>query len=357
MIKGKKIKLIHSFPEKENKFEEHIRNTFDLELLVNKYKSNLAEVKEINKYDAVILHFLRFEDCDFLINHKINIPVIWFCWGGDILNQGKFYNKFLKKRTKQLRRKISFDQGIFTGLKQIIKEIFPFTIDYSGASRVKLSALKKVNYIVPVMPGDYFLIKKYYDVNFELHHLNYVNPLVEKDVFEGATGENILLGNSASYTNNHIDAIDQLYNIDLENRKLIIPLSYGNTKIAEYIAEYAINKLGSKRVIILKDFIPFSKYNKILKSCEIVVMNHIRQQAVGNIIQSLLNGAHIYLREESTVYQYLKDKDFIVSSLNNVSKLVGLSEKEIIFNRAKAKEVFGAKAQHMRLVELMDRVL
>ena len=351
------IKLLHSFPSKEEKFKEFCRLTFEIDELDNTYVSNISGVDNLDNFDAIVLHYFRREDFTYLVKYEIELPVVWFCWGADILNQGKFYNKFLLRKTKRLRTKISFKQGFLMGIKQLVKEIFPVTIDFSTVSRTKLLALKKIDFIVPVMPGDFSLIKKNYEVGFALHHLNYVNPLVERDSFGDITGKNILLGNSASYTNNHIEAIDKLSEIELEERKIIIPLSYGNNNIAEYISDYANNKLGDERVIILKEFIPFSEYNDILNSCEIVIMNHQRQQAVGNVVQSLLNGAHLYLREESTVYKYLKDCGIKISSFNKASKLEGLNNDDVILNRAKAKEVFGSETQHKKLMVLFERAL
>lgn len=351
------IKLLHSFPDKEDKFKKYCRLTFEIDELNNTYVSQLSDIQDISIYDAVILHYLRVEDCTFLLNKKIDIPVIWFCWGADIYNQGKFYNKFLLNKSKILRRRIAFKNGFIVGLKQIIKELIPCSIDYTKTSKTKFLALDQIDYIVPVMPGDFNLITESYEVKFILHHLNYVNPLVGQDSFKGINGKNILLGNSASFTNNHLEAIDQISRIDIGSRKLIIPLSYGNQDIADYVSKYANNKLGEEQVIILKDFIPFSEYNEMLNSCEIVIMNHLRQQAVGNVVQSLLNGAHLYLRRESTVYQFLIENGFKISCFNTTLELKGLNQNEVVQNRAKAQEIFGMKTQHKKLLNLMDKLL
>jgi len=169
------IKLLHSFPKNENKFKEYCRLTFEIDELENTYVPNLSEAVNIYKYDAIILYYLRHYDCEFLLKNEIEKPVILFCWGADMLSQGKFYNKFLLQKTKRLRRKISLKQSLVSGTKQMIKESFPVTIDYSAKSRIKLAALKKIHFIILVMPGDFWLIKKNYDVDSKLHHLNYVN--------------------------------------------------------------------------------------------------------------------------------------------------------------------------------------
>ena len=354
----KYINIIHSFPENNHKFKSFCDLTFEINTLQNTYVSNLNDVNDVNKYDIVVIHYLRFEDCRFLSNHDINKPVIWFCWGADIFSQGKFYNKFLLAKTKLLRRNLSFKLGLISGIKQIIKEKTPLSIDCTQISKNKFETINdKIDYCVPVMPGDFELIKKNYKLNCKLFHLNYVNPLIQNNSFEEVSGNNILLGNSSSFTNNHLEAIDQLSKIDLKSSLVIIPLSYGDKHLATFVADYARKKLGENKVEILDKFITSSDYNNILQSCEIMIFNHLRQQAVGNVIQCLLNGSHLYLRKESTVYQFLKHHNFVISALNNIRELKRLGKNDIDYNRKKALEVFGAKSQHKKIASLIEEVM
>ncbi|MDZ7680670.1 MAG: hypothetical protein U5J63_02895 [Fodinibius sp.] len=52
-----------------------------------------------------------------------------------------------------------------------------------------------------------------------------------------ASGSNILLGNSSSATNNHLEAFELLQNLELRDRKVVTPLSYGCHKYAKAITE------------------------------------------------------------------------------------------------------------------------
>lgn len=351
------LKILHSFPKNETKFRKFCQLTFQDEQYYNTYVDNLSQRPDIKTFDIIVLHSLSQEDCLFLNENKIEIPVIWFFWGAEFFNTGVFYNRFLLKKTKLFRRKIIFHLGFVKGLKQFVKETMPWLINLSKANRVTLAALKKIDYIIPVVPGDYYLLRSTYDFNAKLFHLNYINPLVELDSLKNINGRNILLGNSSSYSNNHFDAIDDLARIDLQDKKVIIPLSYGDKLLADYIADYALSKLGEERVIILKEFMSFSDYNDLLLSCDVVIMNHKRQQAVGNIVQSLLNGSHLYLRSESTVYQYLKDCGFQISAFNDVISLSGLSYEDVNLNRELAKKIFGAEFQHQKLQSLINQIV
>src|SRR5690606_28840957 len=107
-----------------------------------------------------------------------------------------------------------------------------------------LSAITKVNLIVPIVPGGYHLLKSQYKVTAGLFHMNYVNPIFLAPQASEAVGHNILLGNSSSYTNNHIEAIDQIANLDLQDRRVIIPLNYGDKDYGLFVKSYAYKTLG-----------------------------------------------------------------------------------------------------------------
>jgi hypothetical protein len=352
----KKIKLLHSFPKHETKFIESCKLTFNSKNFDNSYVDELSVNIDLNDFNAIVLHSLRYNDCLFLVKSEVNIPIIWFFWGAEFFNDGKFYNTFLTKKSIRIRRKVLFSYSLNLGLYQLIKEFFPYVIDFSRANRNKLAALKKINFVVPVVPGDYVVLKKKYNLTAKLFHLNYVNPLIDSYQVKNIERKNILLGNSSSYANNHFEAIDKLAELNLEDRKVIIPLNYGDKILSSYVANYALIKLGVNNVIILKNFLSFTDYNDLLLSCEFIFMNHKRQQAVGNIVQGFLNGCHVYLRRESTVYQYLKDCGFIVSALNDVKYLTRLSKDTVELNRFLARKFFGQELQDYKVKMLIKQV-
>ena len=147
----------------------------------------------------------------------------------------------------------------------------------------------------------------------------------------------ILLGNSASATNNHLEAFDILKSLDLGNRKVVTPLSYGKPKYARMIERYG-HKLLPRHFEALRDFIPLADYNKLLSSCGFVVMNHYRSQAMGNLITSLYIGAKVFLND-TEAYQYFKklgcniyliDKDLVGEGK---AGLTPLTQEQVDHNR------------------------
>ncbi|CAD5252984.1 MULTISPECIES: TDP-N-acetylfucosamine:lipid II N-acetylfucosaminyltransferase [unclassified Imperialibacter] len=151
-------------------------------------------------------------------------------------------------------------------------------------------------------------------------------------------GENILIGNSASYTNNHLEVFEKLRNFDLTGRKLITPLSYGDPQYVKAISGIGYQQFPDIFHPLTK-FLTIESYNEILSSCSIVIMNHYRQQGIGNILSTIYLGCKVYLSEESILYSFLQRIGCLIfsveSDLNaeNREAFKPLSLPEIEYNR------------------------
>jgi|GEM_PF-2881749 len=351
------LRILHSFPKENLVFKKFCELTFKIDGVNNTYVDQLAECNNsLDDYDLLVVHYLRDSDCSFMESKKIETPSVLFSWGADLFNLGKFYNQFLLPKTFKLRSSLYSEFSVFVQSKKRLHTWFPSLLDLRSKNKRRLKVLSRFNAIVPVMPGDYHLLKNQYRINGFLHHLNYVNPNLEEGKIEIANGDFILLGNAASFTNNHLEAIDKLVDLIPTNKTLLIPLSYGNTYLSKYIEQYALEKLGSKRTKPLLDFLPAHQYQALLNKCEIVVMNHLRQQAVGNIVQALAIGSHIYMQSSSPVYKYLKSHKFYVSAFDESTSLCPLNSDERSFNFKKTVEIFGKELQHKRLIMLIEKL-
>lgn len=346
------VKLLHVIDD--NKFIGMCQQTFDVDGVENYYLKSGMVTKEYllnNKIDVLFLHYLRAPEINFLNSVKISIPVVWFFWGADGFRLGKFYNRFLLPKTKKLKLDLAFSSGFFSGIRELHKRILPATIDATASYKNNIKALDKIDVIVPVMPGDYYLLKEAYPISAKLFHINYVVP-VSEDNFQVQDRPHILLGNSADFSNNHIEVIDRLAEMDLGTRKVYVPLSYGNKQYGEYIKRYVEKKLPDNGVCLM-EFLDPHTYQSIIRSCGIVLMNHLRQQAVGNIVQALMAGANVYLHPKSTVYSYLTENNFICSSVDDIDSLSLLSYHEVEHNRNKCGAVFGEKVQREKVLKLL----
>lgn len=129
-----------------------------------------------------------------------------------------------------------------------------------------------------------------------------------------SSGDDILLGNSATPENNHVDTFSRLARMDLQGRSVVVPLSYGNMQYRDWVLRQGKRLLGHAFEPLV-DFLPRAEYFKILKRCGISLMNHLRQQALGNIFMQLRLGSNVYLND-TPVYRGLVRQGFYMSRLD-----------------------------------------
>ncbi len=276
-------KFIPSFIDfiKENfEFEQHI---FFLRGDINQYPVQLSEniiylkhssqfislISEMNKARKIILHSIFISKIVLLLGIQpwLLKKCYWMIWGGDL-----YYYQF---RTR------NFKSNIY--------------------EKIRTFVIKRIGHFVTYIKGDYELAQKWYGAKGEYHEcLMYTSNLYnECAVPHKAVEGNILVGNSAAPTNNHLDVFEKLRPFKDENIKIYCPLSYGNDKYAAYVAKIGKDLFGDK-FIPLFEFISFEKYLDLLGQIDMAIFAHKRQQAMGNTITLLGLGKKVYMRNDVT---------------------------------------------------------
>lgn len=297
-------------------------------------------LKVLGEYDLVILHGLKYFQSRLVLKAPTEIKFVWFFWGGEIYDNPKAVGIDMLGRITQKRFLIKGQKKV---LKEAIRPIY-YRVKF-GTSVPEISILKaakKIKYVGIIHEEEVEFLKRNAFIAEDAKHIQMTYYPLEF-IFKGieditVSGNNLLLGNSASLTNNHLEAFAILKSKDLANRKLVVPLSYGDPEYASEICLMGKRMFG-EAFMPLREFMPLQEYNTILSSCSVVVMNHYRQQAVGNILAMLWMGAKVYLNESNTFYHYLRrigievyslDKDFVP---DNKETLESLSPMQIESNR------------------------
>jgi dTDP-N-acetylfucosamine:lipid II N-acetylfucosaminyltransferase len=174
-----------------------------------------------------------------------------------------------------------------------------------------------------------------------------------EDVFErGAAsmaGPDVLVGNSATASNNHVEAFELLQE-RVKDGRVIAPLSYGNLDYGRQVAEIGTRLFGA-RFDPLTQWMPIDEYNRRTGGCGFVVMNHRRQQAVGNIGAALFKGATVFLRSENPLASFYRDLGIHLRSTDELAAgtvpLEPLAEAERAANRAR----IGAHYARSRVIQ------
>ena len=336
---------------------KYIKNTPITLISVNKFLSKKF-AQSLTQYDFIIIHAIFTDNnLQLVMNADKNIKFVWIGWGGDYY---EFIDSdlYLKKTTK-LYQSISKENKIST--KQKIKQFIKKKIFLRDVNN-REEAINRINYFAPVLNEEYFLVKNSLK-NFKPKFIDWNYGALEESLCgytdKGITGNDILIGNSATFTNNHLEAFDIIKNLNIEKRKIIVPLSYGDKIYKNEIIKYGKNIFGDS-FYPLVDFMPLNEYNKIISSCSIVVMNHLRQQGIDNINIMMYFGAKIFLNKENLFYQSLKNSGAIIFSmdeLNNKNIYNDLTQDEVEINRNVLKRFFAEDVTLEKTKNLIDIVM
>jgi dTDP-N-acetylfucosamine:lipid II N-acetylfucosaminyltransferase len=155
---------------------------------------------------------------------------------------------------------------------------------------------------------------------------------------------NVLVGNSTDPTNEHLSIFDMLEGeIEFIN-KVFCPLSYGTYD--EYRDEVIIEgtrRFGEK-FVPLTEFMGIEKYVDFLKTIDVAVFNHNRQQAMGNTLTLLGLGKIVYMRTGTNSYESLTKRGFAVFD-NKLIKESGIKmNRKTAINKAMLEKYYSKSA-------------
>ena len=138
---------------------------------------------------------------------------------------------------------------------------------------------------------------------------------------------NVLVGNSTDPTNNHIEIFNMIEEQIEEIDKIYCPLSYGIFRdYKDSIIKEGTKRFGDK-FVALTDFMTIEEYTEFLKTIDVAIFNHNRQQAMGVTLSLLSLGKIVYCKGGTTSYNSLTERGFAVFAVNLIK------EAGIKFNR------------------------
>ena len=296
-------------------------------LAVRGSKDYLSKIKEAGA-EVVILHSMSYYYAHIVNTLLSDKKVIWIFWGGEVYDYLKeFRNNNFKRKTRSLASRYLLHKNLRNWLR-------PFFFKLKNPSKVwnfsKYEAFSKIDGLALAHKDEFKTLSTTLNFTTQLHWFTYysIEHLISDDVQNmTVNGDNILIGNSATPSNNHLDILFRIKEeISIDNRKLILPLSYGENWYRKKIQNTGTS-LFPNNLQVLADFMPLSEYNKVVFSCSVVIMNHLRQQAVGNLIVSFWIGAKVFLDESNPLFAYFKGLGLIVFSIQKDLKSIELNEK------------------------------
>ena len=155
----------------------------------------------------------------------------------------------------------------------------------------------------------------------------------------------ILLGNSATPTNLHFEALDAMKKFGNRDIEIVCPLSYGEKEYGEQVCQYG-KKLFGDKFIPITDYMSPEDYSRLLNTVSIAVFNHNRQQGTGNIEILSYLGKKLFIRSDTTTWKHYVDRDkcrfFDAKEIGNMSfsDFVRFSEEDIAINERYFRKIW-----------------
>lgn len=287
------------------KFKKKI---FEYEERIEKRVVRLKNPLEIVKYLKLLkqsrwiyLHLLSYDPTLLFwrLNSKLISKTTWIIWGTDI------YSHYKKDQNIKTR--------IYESLRKSIIPQFPEISAFVNQDLALINQIynTKATFIKTMYP---------YPVNFEL-----LDAVAKEKEVRDVT--NVLIGNSADSTNCHEEMIDLLSVYKNDTVCIYCPLSYGgNSKYIQQIIEKGKSVFGQKFIPVTETMKP-DEYARFLSNIDIALMNHRRQQALGNITALLYLGKKVYLRSDVTTFHFMTEQHIQVY---DIEKLMSQSFSEFI---------------------------
>lgn len=314
----------------------------------NRFISDISnEEFDEKKIGIIILHSWNIPVFEIRRLKKLGFKIVWYVWGSDMYRLGKFYNKALDFKGRYIRVKIAFKKGVVHGGKVLLKTFFPFLIDLNliGIQGNVLSVFDSLWFHTESEQQMFF--KKY--TCRDTRVINYVNPKLKgplNSIFPDI-GDSLLVGNSSSIENLHFSLLREMSKLNLR-KKVFVPLSYGDEKYKLLLESWLLKK-KLKNIEVIRDFLSFDDYQNLIVSCGFMVMNHKRQQALGNVIQAIYSGLKVFLNPLSPLYMDLRNKGFYIFSSRELYNLVPLDLNQKIHNRNLLYKFFGKEVVSLQL--------
>lgn len=275
------------------------------------FSSFLSPLKHIQLYkmmknaDKIIIHSLAspFLLLLLMFRFKVSRKFCWVIWGKDL-----YFTKCVNMNNPFMR-------------------MYEF---------VRKKSLKNIRYIITNVEADFELAKKWYGMDAKLLFMDGMSYPYNSEIYSKEKIQRkerlkyVLLGNSASVSNHHLEAFDILKEQDDGEINIICPLSYGgNRKYVGQVIEKG-KKLFGKRFEPLTDFMPLDEYNKLLEKVDIAFFYHDRQEAFSNTLTLLSSGKKVYIRRVSTLWDYFEQKGIVVHDSEKIESEFQMSDEAAV---------------------------
>lgn len=336
-----------------------------------------AILKNITAKDNVFIHWASEQAIQAVLSLPQDITVGMFFWGGDVVEIpfSRFKRTVYAPLSFQYFEKNEERPRVKWNPMRPKRLLTTFAQRYLAymAPEKKIAHNRdlffaRLNFFLNWSYIDYEWVLKHYttpaEYRYFYYNFNFKPGPEELQIMAERTKTSfttIMLGNSDTSTNNHLDALQALSVYKDEPIQLLIPLNYGNTTYADLVENEAIRIFGRDKVKTLRGFMERSEYYKLLGNVDVAVMYHYRTQAAGNTLALLCRGKKVYIHSKSTTYEFLKSHNITVFDSADIEKtsfrdfITPLKEETIRYNITIMDTLFDQERKMKVLSEVLNK--
>lgn len=285
----------------ENEFTDLMQ--LDFELLRRK-------IMTYGNLTNVYFHYYNYisKFClDVLKKSNPGIKFIWVFWSSEFYNLPEFEpDLFLPFSKKYIKKTKGTTKKAIRAVLSKIKSIATGRPYYKHKALIR--SYHDIDYVASFLEYDYRKIVEYAKANIKYIPFSYlsIHQLISTNLLDKSrNGSLIMVNHSSDPALNHVEVLEMLATKKITNT-VFLPLAYGDKVYGDEVKVEGMRLLPG-RIIVQSDFLSKDAYSEKMQEVGFAIFNIKIQQGLGNLLALIWLGVKVFLREENTAYQNLKD--------------------------------------------------
>lgn len=315
----------------------------------------LRFVKETEGFDAVITNGLGYYQSLFINQLPSTIKIFWCFFGAEIYNNPRLWKKtdlYAPETLAAIKRNF----GYF-----FLRKIYHLRFYFKHRKHLHIEiekAISRCNYFVWYIEEEHQMLNAKLKIDLpEFKPLSIINRDADLDLIYNKR-DTILLGNSGSEFNNHLDALKTLREAKC-GYEIKIPFSYGVKDWYKREVSKNLTEGNELRITLIENFVPYKQYMINFEEAKAAIYPSYRQMGLGNIIMCILTGVKIYLSKWNPVFYWLTNAGLKVSTIeddltSDIRRNALSLDAETIINNKRAWNVLSAKQNQTEFRSMLE---
>ena len=334
----------------KNSFNEEYNNKA---LFFEPNPENLNKILAIvNTADILVLYNLDFFKSKIVNCVDKKVKIIWRFFGTELYSRKP--HLYLSTKSKSF-----FIPRLF---KDQVKRIFPFLFQ---KEKLFYRAIKRSDAIVCVFKEEYEYLIRHWNhlpkfIPFAKDGLHLYSKEINFEL-EYPKSNTVVIGNSRSHYNNHLDILELVETSNL-NKKININILFNYGVENAYTDKVREKATDIEKATLIDSFMPVHEFIDFYGPVAAFVNNSYRQLALGNIMMALHRGVKTYLNKKNPTYTWFKNEGlyiYVIEDLKNdlESGQIYLAKSEIVHNLKclkNIKDVYTKTDFQLQIMQLLN---